>query len=204
MCCIFHPVWPALEAWCHKSQPMSGALGHLQVPGQGGQGGGKCHHLWRTGCGSTAPSSRARSSRQHSMVHTDWFHLFCCKVTEETPWLPRTPAGWGRGHGPSQVLLLFLPTLSPSCLGLSLPGPYQLSLHRAGACSSVESELQGSPYPSAPACAFLSNPSKADLCISSQYHSVPGANTSASSSARRLSKGSIVLWSWLFCAITMS
>lgn len=137
MCCIFHPVWSALEAWCHKSQPMSGALGHLQVPGQGGQGGGKCHHLWCTGCGSTAPSSRARSSRQHSMVHTDWFHLFCCKVTEETPWLPRTPAGWGRGHGPSQVLLLFLPTLSPSCLGLSLPGPYQLSLHRAGACSSV-------------------------------------------------------------------
>lgn len=134
-CCIFHPVWPALEAWCHNSQPMSGALGYPQVPGQGGGQAGKCHHLWCTGCGRAAPSSSARSSRQHSMVHTDWFHWFRSKVTEESPWLPRTPAGWGRGHGPSQVLLLSLPTLSPSGPGLPLPGPCQLlSLCCASAC----------------------------------------------------------------------
>lgn len=120
---ILHPVWPALEAWCCKSQPMSGALGYLQVPGQGGGEGGKCHHLWYTGAGRAAPSSRVRSSRQHSMVHTDWFHRFHSKVTEEPPRLPRTAAGWGRGHGPSQVLLLSCPTLSPSGPGLLCLGP---------------------------------------------------------------------------------
>lgn len=119
MCCVFHPVWPALEAWCRKCQPMSGALGYLQVPGRGGVGGGKCRHLWCTGCGRAAPSSRASSSRQHSMAHTDRFHWFhSSEVTEEPPWLPRTPAGWGRGHGPSPVLLLSLPTfLGCLCLG---------------------------------------------------------------------------------------
>lgn len=53
------------------------------------------------------------------MAHTDRFHWFhSSEVTEEPPWLPRTPAGWGRGHGPSPVLLLSLPTfLGCLCLG---------------------------------------------------------------------------------------
>lgn len=130
----------------------------------------KCHHLWCTGCGRAAPSSRARSSRQHSMVHTDQFHWFHSKVTEEPPWLPRTPAGWGRGLGPSQLLLLSLPTLSPRGPGLPLPGPCQLlSLH----CSGVSLHIVRAPGLSLSLSTCLCLPLKTSKSRSLHLISVP-------------------------------
>lgn len=75
-------VSPKLSGTClhqrYKPKPGPGVLqlqkehpapvAPLQVLGQGRGGGEKCHHLWRRGRGSTAPSSRASSKSQYRML----------------------------------------------------------------------------------------------------------------------------------------
>lgn len=121
---ILHPVWPALEAWCCKSEPMSGALGYLQVPGQGGGEGGKCHHLWYTGSGRAAPSSRVRSSRQHSMVHTDRFHGSAARSQRSHPGCPGQQLGGAGDLAPPKCCccpVLPCPLLVLGCSVWALP-----------------------------------------------------------------------------------
>lgn len=104
------------------------------------------------------------------MVDTDRFHLFRSKGHRGATLVAQGTCWVGQGTWPLPVLLLSLPTLSPSGPGLPLQPCQLLSLHCAGACPSVEPKLQGCHCPSAPACASLSNPPKADPCISSRYH----------------------------------